>query len=331
VETQRDKVIKRVTLAFILIFMAIAVVSYKRRYSNEKSLFIKRLPQFEAVDQNGRILRSHQLYGRTTYLQFVNTANKDDLDLIKNVYENWRKEDLNIVAFVNNERRFTMKSPIPIEAIYVIKDDYAYYLRRFRAPHNAESYYIADRKGKVIATGYNRDAYEKDVKTQLLRSVKQEIYSTSYFIDANKNIKEIEWLGQISSLVQKGNKKYFLISFFTKICDTCSGGTLIQMLKELHGRYDTDVMVVIILLDSYGQEDAINLQSQLFVKNPVLIADASLSHRWRYLINKYREDDLTDILILVDENGRVRDIADRNCRCWNRFHDNVRRIIDDLR
>jgi hypothetical protein len=70
------------------------------------------------------------------------------------------------------------------------------------------------------------------------------------------------------------------------------------------------------------------MRSQLSLICPIYIADVSLSQKWKHFIGQYRENDLTDIILLVDKAGKILEVADRKCNCWGRLFNKTTLLLE---
>jgi len=61
----------------------------------------------------------------------------------------------------------------------------------------------------------------------------------------------------------------------------------------------------------------------------LIIADFSLNQKWDSLIKRYNEDFLTDIILLLDESGKIIKVADRTCKCLPSFFDYINSLIKE--
>jgi hypothetical protein len=251
------------------------------------------------------------------------------MDLFFSVYNNWNREDLNILVGVKDAERFLVKIGRNFKNIFIVQKDYEYLAKKFKLfDLNGGLYCIVDKKGTIIGYGGNKDAYDKEVKVQLQQVINEKAFNIYDFLDYKNNLNDIKWLRQIGDLLNREDKKYYLISLYTKICNNCSEGTQIESLKKIYSKYNEYISVIFVLLDVYTQKDILNMRSQLSLICPIYIADVSLSQKWKHFIGQYRENDLTDIILLVDKAGKILEVADRKCNCWGRLFNKTTLLLE---
>jgi len=260
----------------------------------------------------------------------VNPWDFDDLDLIKTIYFNWKDENVKLVAITNDIERFNLKSGISFQDIIVINNDYEELKSKFNSPYYAGTYYLFNNLGTLVNTGNNSNGYEKELKSYLKQVVKNEYFSISYFIKVDENIRNIEWFKQVSEVVGKDKKEYFIISLFTSFCSSCKSGAIINELKKFYSYNQSLIYVMSILnADFYKPEDINSLKSQSGIDFPIIIADKLLNQKWSSLIHEYRENDLTDIIFIVNKLGKIERIYDNNCKCGTSFFNYMNSLAKD--
>ena len=225
-----------------------------------------------------------------------------------------------LVAITNDFEKFKLKSGIALQDIIVISKDYEKLKSKFNSPYYAGTYYLFNNSGAVVNAGKNSIGYEKELKSFLKRLVKNEYFSISDFIRANENIRNIDWFKQVAEIVEKEDKKYFIISLFTSFCGSCKSGAIINELKKIYSDKQNPTYVMSILnADFYKPKDINSIKSQSGIDFPIIIADQLLNQKWSSLIREYREIDLANIIFIVNKFGYIERIYDNNCKCGKPF------------
>lgn len=324
----KQKTLHKLIACISILLLAFIIIHLRRRSGQSRYLYdplsmIKTLPKFNTVDIDGNQVRSSYLQGRNIYIQFVDQEYLDDIELFSAVYHNWRDENIRFLAITNNIENFKEKIASNDRDIVVVNRDYEDLKRKFVSPFGSSTHYIVDENGNIFSYGKNSDGYEKGPKVFLKQLIKNEYFSISDFIKVNENVKEISWLEQVEDILRNNKKDYYIVSLFTKICDTCSGGLSIGVLKKKYSERKDTIYIIGLLHNSYSEDDLSILKSQLEINFDMSRADNILSEKWDSLISQFREDDLTDIVFIMDKSGRILKVMDRSCRCSDEFYDYV--------
>lgn len=275
-------------------------------------MLLKTLPGFEALNSNGNITRSEDFQGKILYVQFVDTGNADDIDLIESVYHNWSDSNLAFLVISPQSEKFRQYVAIEVDERITLSSEYKKFKTIFQAPECCETFYLFDPAGKLVKTGTNSSGYEKGIKTELNRLLKNKVFTISNFIAENENLKNLYWLAQCRQIVEKegkDGKNYVIFCLLRSVCDTCFSGLLVQRLNQLQERCQNRARVISIVPMDFSDTDIENLQQFLGVKFQVQRADPALEEMWKSQIDEFRETDLTNILFLVDQNGTVVKVA----------------------
>jgi hypothetical protein len=277
---------KRFLVASIFFLCAIIFAATYRQFGKQRYARqgYKILPKFKSVDVLGRTINNNILRNKVSYIQFVNSFDPDDIDLIKKVYFNWKDENITIIVITNNLENFKSKSGIDIKDIIVINNDYERMKLKFNSPTSQGSYYLFSASGKTVSAERNNVRYERGIKIFLNRLIKNKYFSISDFVKTDENIKNTKWFGQVAKILEKEDKNFFLISMFTSICDTCPEGSIINYLNKIHSDSQDSVYVLSILNQNFNKHDIENLKSQLNIGFPIITADLELSQKWNFLI-----------------------------------------------
>ena len=314
-------------LIFIVIIVFINIRKHQVFYSSAMEL--TDLPKFEAVDAMGTKIKRSNLKDKNLFIQFINSKFQPDIDLFESVYSNWIDEDIYFLGIINNSEKFNIERKLNLENTSFIKENYFDLCKKFKINSRDGNFFIVNKNGKIISTGKNDLGYEKGPKVYLQELIKDDAFSISEFIGENEKINDFEYLTQIKTSIESSTeKKYSIIALLTKICDSCSGGGIIQSFKKIHRDNNGLFNVLLILNRKYKKEDISNLRSQLKISFPIAIADQELNSKWDSLIERYNEDLLTDIIFIVDNQSNViLKVADRKCKCLPEFYDFLDSLI----
>jgi len=329
-----NKTKKQKSLLFIvLLIIVISYILIKREKEPVQSLYhINKVPNLESVDIDGRTIKSSNFTGKKLYIQFINSFFQPDIILFKTVYEKWSSEDLYFLGIISNSNVLNHKEKSNFKRITLIEKDFDAFCRKFNVTKNNGFYFIVDEKGIIVSSGQNDLGYEKGPKIFLKKFIKGDFFSISEFIRENENINKLRWFSQASKLINdQKNKNYFLISLFTKICNSCSGGEILRALDKINKKDKNKSMYILCILNrsKFRDKDIPILKSQLKIDFPTIIADYNLNKKWDSLIKRYNEDLLTDIIFLLDESGKIIKVADRTCKCLPSFFNHVNSLIEE--
>lgn len=310
----------RFILSALIFLLVLAFIYFRRKnVSPIRHGELIRLPDFVATEITGNKIKSADLRGKYLYVQFINPLNKADIELYKKVYSNWKDENLFFIAITKNYEEFKSKLGMDLRKIVILNKDYESLASLFNAPKYG-TFYLFDPSGSLIATEGNDTQYEQVLKIILNQLIKNKYLLIEDFIPEKRNIKNIDWFKQISEIVEKENKDFFVISLFTSICGGCTSGSNFQYLKDFHLKNHEFTRVLCILSDKYNENDIINLKSQLRVEFPVFIADHALSLKWNSFIQEFNEAYLNNIMFITDKAGNIIKVLDPHCKkCWKPF------------
>ncbi len=262
--------------------------------------------------------------GRNIYIQFINSSFRPDLNLFESVYSEWKNEDLYFLGVISDSTNLNLKNKFDSNNITFIEKNYYDLCPKFNLNPKNGYFFLVNKKGTIISSGRNDLGYEKGPKIFLQGLIKGDFFSISELIIENKNINNFKWFSQVNNLIKNNNdKEYFIISLFTEICDSCSGGKTIQFLKEIYRDKKDSMYTLSILNKKFDSEDIVNLKSQLNISYHVIITDNELNTKWDSLSKRYREDFLTDIIFILDKSGKTLKVAYRTCKCLPAFFDYV--------
>jgi hypothetical protein len=266
--------------------------------------------------------------GKDLYIQFINSYFPPDLILFETVYTKWIFDDLYFLGIINDSTALDL-TKYNSEKVIFIERDYNDLCSIFNLDTKNGFYYLVNKEGKVTNSGKNDLGYERGPKILLQELLKNNFFSISEIIIENEKIANHKWFNQVNNLIQNENdKEYFLISLYTTICYSCSGGKIIRALKDIHRKDKNETIYILSIISRrYKEQDIHNLKTLLKIPHPVIRANNELDSKWNSLIEQYREDYLTDIVFLVDKSGTILKIAHTNCDCYPSFFTYVYDLI----
>lgn len=217
-----------------------------------------------------------------------------------------------------------------VDRVTFTEEDFYNLCLKFNVNSNNGFYFIVDKKGMIVNAGQNDLGYERGPKVFLQKLIKGDFFSISEFVSEGVKIGDIPWFSQVDEVIKNHrNKEYFIISLFTKICDSCFGGRVIQTLNKIENDKNESLIVYSILHRNFDRRDVPNLRAQLNISYPVIIANKELNAKWNSLIKRYREDFLTDVVFLVDKSGEIIKVADSQCKCLPSFFGYVNSLMKE--
>ncbi len=297
---------------------------------NRSPYSMEKLPKFEAVDINGRKVKSSDFKGKNLYVQFINSRFPPDFFLFEKVYSKWGREDLDFLGIISDSTKLNLFYRYRPKNLTLIERDYYDLCSEFHISADNGFYFLVDKKGEVISSGKNDLGYGKGPKVFLQELILGDFFSISELIIENKKIDDFKWFSQVSNIRNNyTEKKYFIVSLFTKICDSCSGGNIIQSLNKIYREKNDSIYVLSILSSKFNSEDVVNFKSQLKISYPVILADNELNIKWNSLIKRYNEDFLTDICFIVDNSGKILKVAYKTCKCFPSFFNYMHSLVQE--
>ena len=328
---KKQAIFKAVMGAAIFILVLIIIKFKKERdivkYDIPPRKMITELPQFNFSDISGSLVKSEDFKGKNLYVQFVDPLDFDDVSMIKNVYSNWKDDDLYFIVITNDIEKIKLKIGIDLKNNIVISNNYEKLKSKFNSPAHSGTYHLFNGSGYIVAAGNNYVGYERGVKVFLNQLIKNKYFSISDFIRASENIENIEWFSEFANIIDEEEKDCFIVSMFTTFSADCGRNRIINTLQKIYSQNLNSVYVSAILNADFNKKEDINsLKSQSKVDFSLIIADQKLNKKWSSLIYEFRETDLTDIVFIMDKSGEILKISDRSCRCYDEFF----RFVDSL-
>lgn len=314
--------IKRQVLFGFAILIVVLVIVLAKRTALLKAPIIESLPKFDVTDDLGRPIGSASIKNKFVYIQFL--ANKNDLEILKGLYNDWQGEKVAILAVGDKETAGAFDAVLNDSAFHLITKEKDRILSAF-SNLTAGSYFIYDLSGRLAARGKSDDNIELEANKALRRIVKNEYFRISELLGPGGNSLRSEWFSQVIDFMKRENKNQYLIAMFNGICQGCNSGSVVRLLNDVH-REKKDRIGVLCLVDgSFTERDIRTLKSQLGIEYATLTANTSLSEKWKGLANKYSPAELNEIVFVVDSEGRVLRTMDPNCG------DCARKLTDYLR
>jgi len=300
-----------VILIMIIVILLISTASIQKKST---SYSIVRLPKFVTADIHGNVIKGTDYRDKPLVVLFINPRDPDDMNIADLVHREWSGKAAQII-FTSYDPVLSGKTNLIPDDSVIISNDYLRMKRLFRSPANVGSYHIFDKSGLVIAQGANREPYENTIKTALLQEIHGLRFSMAVFIKEGALIKDLPWLAQIEKEVCGGTQQICLVSMHTKICSSCSSGTIIAELDETCHKRSESIRAISVVPPSYDEADIVSLKKQLGVDYTILIADIELARQWQLLIEQFNESLLSDIVFIVDRSGKSVKVSDKQCNC----------------
>jgi len=298
----------RIAMGFIIfIIILILVISFQIKKKND---VFSRLPFFHVKDIHSRIIDSSKFRGKTTFISFVNPRSKNDRDIFQKLSNQFGNEIrlVAISALWKQDEDWQRE-----ESWILISDPDRDLLRLFGASFVGFNF-AYDQAGNLLGRGSNQMGYEEGPKatlTQHLRGVKFD--KKMILPGIGEKITTADWLKQLEIILGADViARYFVFGLFSSICDACSSGRTIQMLKRLRSAVDDRLSVYIVLSPDFDETDLPRLRTQLQLNFPCVLSDQVLAQKWSSLKQLFRPRDINEFVLLVDSSGRILLIFDRN-------------------
>lgn len=237
------------------------------------------------------------------FIIFINTDEDYHINLLENVYLNYADKNLKIIVFTkfkNIIKKIINLFPLTL----VIYENYEKYENLFKAESCCGRHYLYNEFGKLKASAINTTNYQDGIKVYLMELIENVKFNLSYFI-TNNNIFNMKEFSQCWDFIKNSDYEYFVISLFTEMCTLCKSGELISEIKKFFNEHKNEVGFLTILSDDFKENDVQNFKSNLKIEYKVIRADPSLAKKWNMLIKKYRKSDLTNIILLINKEGKI--------------------------
>ena len=301
-----NSMLKMFLLSMLLTMLFFTACQEKGQNTNSKEATkITTIPVFESVDETGNSIKSSDFKEKNLYVQFIDSNSMDDIDLFKEVFLNWIKEGLIIIAIPNDTPKFLESSGIyPDEIVVLPSSEYLKMKWAFKAPSCCGSFFLFNTAGQLAKTDFNQKGYE-EIKKYLNQLMKNKIFQVSYYFKENEYIKDNVWLSFYWQIIGKENKSYSIVAIFNSICNECLSGGIVHKLANLYSGNRDRLYVLGIVPDDYKDNDIENLKNFLNIEFQIERADPNLKNKWDALIAEYSEAELTNIILLLDKDGKL--------------------------
>jgi hypothetical protein len=300
---------------FIFLFVMKAVTTRESNYGSIGST----IPRFKFADISDREYDLGAFSGKNIYIQFLDPSLETDLVLAENVWRTWHDYNLTMIIFPKNINSEITRLAAALDGFLVAKPiNFLKIKRLLKSPSCCEQFYIYDLNHKLFAKGYSVIGYESTAKKYLQRLLENKSFNINVFIKKDKTVAEINWLHQISRLIDLNKKKIYVVGLFSNVCNNCLSGNLLKRLNALD-RENQYVCVFSILKKSYSESDINNLKDNLKIGFPVYLADDKLDNKWNKLMHSFSETELNNIIIVADKDGRIDKILYEGCACYSSF------------
>ena len=300
----------------------------KRTSINQKQ--IKYLPKFNIDVESGNKINSRDLIGNYSLLLFLDDRDDNDMVFLSSLVDYIDKYNVNTVAFVRKKNNALLKNLNSNSKIQTVELNNSNLSNSLNSQYG--EYRLYDKKGKLFYAGKTTDAYfgRGAVSYHLNKLIREKYFNIDLFVDINKKLADIDYLKQLVQLLKENDKKYYLISMMTSLCDACGSGLILTYLNRINTKFNNNVFVATILKNDFTQKEISSLKSQSRIKYPVFLADDVLDAKWEELINEYRENDITDIVILADKNTIILKLLDNSCNCVTKFFFEVEKLLSNI-
>jgi len=324
---------RKAICAISIILVSLAYIFYKRSSEADsrkivyRSREIKKLPRFAEIDFFGRSINNETFKRSNLYLQFVNGKSDYEIDFLKQVYSNWKEYDLCFLFIVNDFNLLKKKIKDDLRSMnntYFIGDSKKY-AGVFKSDKLMNIYMLFNNSGKVVKSGSVMSGYENGPKIDMMRLFLNDTFDIFRTLITDKNLFAIDVFNDIKNICLSKPKKYYVFSYFVSICEGCTSGWILHLLDDFAKRQN-EIGVLCILNRKNTQKDLSILRSQTRVELPIILANSEFNAKWNELISKYRESDLTNIIIVIDERGTIKKAYYESCGCYGQISDYLARI-----
>jgi hypothetical protein len=293
----------------IILMAALIAVLASRKITSNKSEFI-RIPQFELKDDSGRLLKREILKNKYVLVQFLST--KGDIDILRQIFFEWESEIVVFIAVCNEAIARYPNTPAERPNFHVVSVDKKSISAAFSNPR-AGAFYLYDLSGRLAGSGTPSDNSRILIKKIFNRLINGKYFNLAELLGTGENILKLEWFSQVSQFMIKEKKEYYAIGMFRNICQGCGSGSIIRVLNDAYRDKKEKLGLICFVDDSFSDADVRSLRSQLEIDYCVAVANELLSSKWEALVREYTASELTDIVFLIDLNGRLLRTMDPSC------------------
>jgi hypothetical protein len=280
---------------------------------------VDNVPYFETTDFFGQPFASSRLNGKCVYIQFTNFMDPSEKGHLASIVNNWKYEELTTIIVSSEIDKIQSTFNIMPKGNVILLSNCQYVMNIFRV-NSYGRYLIFDRTGRLVSTG-NSDQYECLAKLVLKNIVRNERFAIEELFDTTTTLFSVEGFDILANIINEEDKKIGVLALFNRICDTCSGGPIIAKLKKIYDSRKRTISILLMVNEEFTKDDIENLKSHLDIRFPVIAARGVFGNKWTQLINEYCDNELSDILIAFNKNGKIVKYADKKCNCINGFFD----------
>lgn len=266
-------------------------------------------PNISLTDNAGRFISSSDILDKYTYVQICTLSRKSDLVLLKKIIA-YYGDRMNILVITD--------APTDIEEwktqeqVWFISDEHSKLKSAFQAP-DYSVFYLYKPKGLLISSGDVQIGFEGGIKRIIDLNLLNKYFEYNMIIpEPGSYLKEYPWLNQLEQLKLNQPFAYCLFGLFSSICEGCSSGIIINLMKRIHKLSLEEMGVWCILSPEYTPNDLSCLVTQLSLDFPVEVADLFLGSKWNELGLRYSMSDVNGIIFIVNKEGKVMDVFGRD-------------------
>lgn len=252
-------------LACVFIFALLAI----KIFSTKRIIEPNRLPQFHFELSDGKIIDSSGFADKILIVVFAVALVDSDISLIDEINRNY-PNDINII-FITSSTKGTPFSK-GFANLWIIRENIAAWKALFNPPDYGV-YFLYNKRAVLLSSGINQSGYKNGPKAILDWEIKKKRFDTNDLLPKEGNVvSQYPWLQQIVHIIKNDHKTFYVFALFSSICDGCSSGQSIRMLKELRTSLDDNVGIYALLSPSFSNDDISALTSQLLINFPILIS-----------------------------------------------------------
>lgn len=271
--------------------------------NSEQGMFSIKMPALTVSDFVGKTYTLNKdLKGQYILVYFIDALLETDLDSVEKAIRDF--QDWSVIVIVVARDIDKVQAKRFSSALYFAHETYEKTLNLFRAPQHQSVFYLFSDKGRLLHKSLLGTRYETRQKRILNFFVKNKKFEILDFFPSRNNVRDIPWLRGIDHLLQP-SEQYYLGAFFNAFCDSCQGGRILVLLREIMERYPSLWGCFVVFKDDMDERDIRNFRSQWKIDFPVISASQEMRSRWDFLISEYSEEELNDIVVAFDRQGTI--------------------------
>jgi hypothetical protein len=259
------------------------------------------LPAFVAAAYEGKNLVSEQLRG-CTFVIFINSTEAYHIDLLEKVYRD-NSDNVNIIAFAGQISLLPLLND-RFPRAWIIDDSQQLFVEKFDARSCCGRFFIYDSSKQLIAAGNNTVFYEEGIRSIFRRIVDHISFDISILIP-EQSVSASSVFRELWDQLRVQEKSTYAIFMLSDICGSCPvAKTISELSAALIKQLDT-IGVAFLFSSDFSDIDIRNFKVKWSVPWPCIRADGDLALKWNDLIHDFSREELNQILLLVDSNGRL--------------------------